>query len=127
MEPASSIGEVIYETDTLSEEFDDGNNRVYVEALLHVGEPQKHLGSFTVDLVTKDYFLNTALNETFADIERPEMRFKPNAHIGKKPYVLNDHSITEEVLTKKFIGRVIREDLAASLWEVPEDEPEEDS
>ena len=116
--PEESIGKTIISADMIGSLDDNEGQCIEAEVIVAVGEdPSRVLGKFTVELVTKDFFMQDGLKRTFDALDDPSL------HVGEKvvveqrpPYVLNDANITDEVLVEKFIGRTIKEDLAQSLW-----------
>ncbi len=92
----------------------DGEGR-WVDADLHLSV--NGLGQFFVNVLTKQHYLNERLEKTLEETDRPEGLLRDPSELERKPpFVLNDEEITDEVLERKFRGRRVEEDLAASLW-----------
>lgn len=74
-------------------------------------------GTFFLEIVTKWAYARDEVEEVLENIENPaELLRDPPTGGVKEPFVLNDAEITEEILDRKFRGRFVEADLAASLW-----------
>lgn len=76
-------------------------------------------GRFLVNIVTKSHFANEEITRVLGDVDEPEQLLKAEEGeplVEKPPFVLNDTVITDEILARKFGGRVVEADLAESLW-----------
>ncbi len=114
------IGRKISEVTIIGEEH-DGSDK-WVAAQIYVGVPLTgHLGKYSIELVTKQHFLNLQLQQALNNLDQPERLLDESSEAAeavesRPPYVLNDEELSEEVITAKFVGRVIGQDLAASMW-----------
>jgi hypothetical protein len=92
----------------------DGQSR-WVGADLAMRIPP--VGRFFLNVVTKERYGDECIETVLHDIARPErLLIQDGTTESRKPYVLNDSIITEEILKRKFISRTVESDLAASLW-----------
>lgn len=110
---SSPIGHIVEDFTVLGDEFDGDRKRVGVDMELRI----RGAGSFFINVVTKDHFADEKLADAFRTVDQPNLLMSDgDSSETKPPYVLNDHEITEEVLERKFQGRVVEADLASSLW-----------
>lgn len=77
------------------------------------------LGHYAVRVVTKRAFLDEYLAGSLLSIDEVDVSdFEDHREGERSPYVLNDEVLTYDILIDTFAKRVIRPDLAASLWTV---------
>lgn len=103
----------------------DGSNRwIGADVLLDVME----VGPFVVHVLTKQAYVDEQVLRSMSEVEQLEAEdFEDRERSSTQdPFLLNDAEITEEVLQEKFQGRVIRRDLAVSLWRVVNHEDDGD-
>ncbi len=109
------IGHTIQSFDVYGKELDSNANWVGAEMMLAVPP----IGRFSLLVTTKAHFLNEGIDEAL-DTDEAVMRvlehFPGVDLMDREPYVLNDSVLTTQVLDEKFTNRVIRQDLADSLW-----------
>ncbi|MDB5171213.1 MAG: hypothetical protein JWO35_907 [Candidatus Saccharibacteria bacterium] len=118
LQPENAIGKTIVTADMIGSLEDFQGRCVEAEIVVGVAElPPSHIvGRFTLQLATKEHYAIEAVKDTLDGIDEPDLFVDVDAMERRLPYVLNDAEITEQVVREKFLGRMIREDLAASLW-----------
>jgi hypothetical protein len=123
----SHIGEKIETVDLVSEER-DGSNRLIAAGLFlsaRRGEDSSDFCRFSLEVMTKNFYADNAIKRTFDAIDAPEQGLADTATTTEErpPFVVNDQEINEDIIKRKFLGRVIEPDLANSLWELAPDDP----
>lgn len=113
--PKSPIGHSVREFQVVGIEHDGLERWIGADLILAVPP----VGRFAVRILTKEAYLDENLAGSLLKIEEMDPADFGDTHDGSRPpYVLNDSVITYDVLIDKFAGRVIRPDLADSLFSV---------
>ncbi len=110
----STLGHSIESFEIMGQERDGDARWVGAEMVVRVST----LGGYFLDVITKEHFASEKLKKALdvaADLEEM-LTADDDAPQLPPPYVLNDEELTDEILHRKFLGRVIEADLAASLY-----------
>jgi len=116
----SPLGRPIDSFRVIGDEVDGETNWVGADMLLRV----RGAGNFLLTVVTKQRYLDEKLEEsldTEAALEKLLHEGIGPTEVAPAPFVLNDSVITQDLLDRKFNGRIVEEDLAPSLYYVVAD------
>ena len=109
-----ALGHSIDYYEVIGEERDLSKRLVGVDMHLAVNE----IGRFFLHVITKENFMIKNIQETFDERDHPEDLLLEQTGDSKLPFVVNDLELSDEILEKKFQGRIIEHDLAAALWPI---------
>jgi len=110
------IGSRITGFEVHGEELDSQLNWVGADLIVKV----EGLGRYLVHVVTKDQFAVEALENAYTDLAQPEKLLDTETTEVRPPFVVNDRALDLDILVTKFGDRVVAEDLAETMFYLPE-------